>query len=131
VLVATQYLAAHVKSIVPPTIPFVTLHTRSIPGSLQGEKRLPADYLVTVVSGWSKFLQWAETILVAAGIDANAISVRDAKKPGWKRGLSQSSLIITDLLTSSMLPQGIPVRVFRLIADESIDELRNILPPPV
>src|SRR5882724_10014213 len=127
VLVATQYLAAGIKSTVPLTVPFVTLHTRSIPGSLKSEKSLPVDYLVTVVSSWSKFLQWAETILVAAGIDANAVSIRDARKAGWKRGLSQSSLIITDLLTSSRLPKDIPTRIFRLISDESLDELRSLV----
>jgi DNA-binding transcriptional regulator YhcF (GntR family) len=127
VLVATQYLAAGIKSTIHATIPFVTLQTRSIPSSLHGEKPLPDDYLVTVVSSWSKFLQWAETILVAAGIDANAISVRDARRTGWKRGLSQSSLIITDLLTSSHLPKDIPTRVFRLIADESLDEMRSLV----
>ena len=128
VIVATQYLAGRVKSVVSPTLPFVALQTRSVPGSLRGEKRLPDDYLITVVSGWSKFLEWADTILVAAGIDANAISVRDARKAGWKRGISQSSLIITDLPTSAHLPQNIPTRVFRLIADESITELKNLLP---
>jgi GntR family transcriptional regulator len=128
VVVATQYLASKVKSAVPPSMPFVTLRTRSIPSSLHGEKKLPADYLVTVVSRWSKFLDWSSTILIAAGIDADAISIRDARKTGWKKGLSQSSLIITDFPTSLHLPNEVPVRVFRLIADESTAELQSSLP---
>jgi len=69
-----------------------------------------------------------ETILVAAGtrLRSNSPFAMRAKLAG-SEGFSQSSLIITDLLTSSRLPKETPVRIFRLIADESIDELQSLV----
>jgi hypothetical protein len=53
--------------------------------------------------------------------------IRDASKPRWQAGLKSSSLIITDSLTARELPSSSAMRVFRIIADESLDELRDYM----
>jgi hypothetical protein len=70
-------------------------------------------------------LKWARTILVAAALDPDAMSFRDAREAGWRKGLTSSAMVITDALTATRLPAGCRTRVFRIIADSSLDELRN------
>jgi hypothetical protein len=65
-------------------------------------------------------------VLAAAAIDPDAMSFRDAREPDWKKGLRSSAMVITDAVTAALLPAGLPTRVFRIIADSSIDELRKL-----
>jgi GntR family transcriptional regulator len=123
--VAMYGQAEAVRAALPPDAACLLLRLRSVPGALAGQERPSADSLVTVVSRWPDFLKWARTILVAAAIDPDAMSFRDARERGWQKGLASSSMVITDALTSSRLPAGCPTRVFRIIADSSLDELRN------
>lgn len=116
-----------VRAALPPSASCVLLHSRSVPSSMQGKQPPPPDALVAVVSHWPEFLRWARTMLVAAGIDPEALSFRDARRGGWQRGLRSSAFVITDALTATRLPSGCGVRVFRLIADSSLDELRNFV----
>lgn len=102
------------------------LRMRSIRSSLESEQRLAPDTLVTVVSRWAEFLKWARTILVAAGVDPAAISLCDRTAQGWRKGLRSSELVITDALTARELPAGCRARVFRIIADSSLEELRRL-----
>jgi hypothetical protein len=58
------------------------------------------------------------------------MSFRDAHERDWQEGLGASSLIITDALTARRLPPDLPVRVFPIIADSSLEEVtryRNFL----
>jgi len=117
--------AEKVAATLPPTTSCVLLRLRSVPGSIAGQERPSADSLVSIVSRWPDFLKWAHTILVAAAIDPNAMSFRDAREEGWKKGLKSSGMVITDSLTATRLPPGCQARVFRIIADSSLDELRH------
>jgi GntR family transcriptional regulator len=117
--------AEKVRAALPADAGCVVLRLRSVPGSIAGQERPSTDALVSVVSRWPDFLKWAHTILVAASIDPDALSFRDAREQGWKRGLSSSAMVITDALTATQLPSGCRTRVFRIIADSSLDELRN------
>jgi DNA-binding transcriptional regulator YhcF (GntR family) len=116
-----------IRAALPPGTPCLLLHSRSVPASIQGREVPPPDALVAVVSRWPEFLRWARTMLVAAGLDPAALSFRDARSGGWQRGLRSSAFIITDALTATLLPGGCDVRVFRLIADPSISELRSFV----
>ena len=99
------------------------LHFRSVTGVLQGQQRPAADALVTVVSRCEAFLDWSKTVLIAAGLDPDALSLRDAREPGWQKGLSGSSLVISDTLTARQAPPGCNVQAFPIIADSSIEDL--------
>jgi GntR family transcriptional regulator len=109
----------------PPNTPLTVLRLRSVPQSMQGQARPADDALVSVVSRWPEFLKWAHTLLVAAGIDPDALDLRDARGRGWQQGLAASGLVITDALTAKQLPAGCRARIFRIIADASLDELRR------
>jgi GntR family transcriptional regulator len=114
-----------VRAALPPDTSCLLLRLRSVPGAIAGQERPSADSLVAIVSRWPDFLKWARTILVAAALDPDAMSFRDAREPGWKKGLTSTAMVITDALTATHLPLGCKTRVFRIIADSSIDELRN------
>ena len=132
--VAMYGQADKVKAALPPNASCILLRLRSVPSSIQGQERPSPDSLVTVVSRWPDFLKWARTVLAAAAIDPDAMSFRDAREPGWKKGLASSAMVITDALTATSLPAGCRTRVFRIIADSSLDELRsfkNFLSKPV
>jgi hypothetical protein len=90
---------------------------------MHGQKPPSQDELVAVVSRGPEFLRWSRAILVAAGLDEEALSFVDARSPGWKRGLSSTALVITDSLTAGLLPAGCSPRVFKILSDSSIEEL--------
>jgi len=123
--VAMYGQAEPVRAALPPDASCLLLRLRSVPGSIAGQERPSPDSLVTVVSRWPDFLKWARTILVAAALDPDAMSFRDARERGWHKGLTSSAMVITDALTAAKLPSGCRTRVFRIIADSSLDELRN------
>lgn len=112
-----------VRAALPRDTYLITLRSRSVSESLQGEKPPPADALIAIVSCWPEFLSWSHTLLVAAGVDPNALTFRDAREDGWERGLGSTAFVITDSLTARYLPRGCASRVFRVVSDSSVAEL--------
>ena len=80
-----------------------------------------------MISTWPQFLHWARTTLVAVGIDASAIDLRDANKKGWNRGLTRKSFIIADSQAARRLPKDCQPNIFRVVADESLTALLEAL----
>ena len=115
--------AADVRAALPHNADLITLRSRSVPESMQGEKPPPPGALIAIVSRWPEFLRWSQTILVAAGVDPDALSLCDARTPGWKKGLRSAAFVITDSLIVRQLPTGVTARVFRIISDSSLAEL--------
>ncbi len=116
-----------VRAGLPQGTDVVALRSRSIPESLQGQTRPSADALIAIVSRWPEFLRWARAVLVAAGLDPNALSFHDARERGWKKGLRATALVITDSLVAHQLPAGVNALVFPIISDSSVDELRAFI----
>jgi len=123
-VVALYSKAEEVRRALPPDASPIFLHTRSIPDSLKGESVPPPDALVSVVSRWPEFLGWARVFLVAAGVEPDALDLRDAREEGWERGLRSSAHVIADALTALLLPKDLRPRVYRVVADSSLEELR-------
>ena len=126
----TLYVALYdhsedVRSSMPANTRCLFLRSRSASQSMAGKPKPGPETLITVASRWPDFLRWARIMLVAVGVDATAIDLRDARQKGWKRGLSADSFIITDSLLAGSLPKGPNTHVFSLISDESIAELRQ------
>jgi hypothetical protein len=117
--------AESVRAGLPPDTNCLFLHTRSVADSLKGAEAPPPDALVAVVSRWREFLRWAHTILIAAGLDPAALSFRDARERDWDKGLRASTFVITDALTAGQLPHGCHPRIYHVIADSSLTELRS------
>jgi DNA-binding transcriptional regulator YhcF (GntR family) len=126
-VVALYSKAEEVRRALPASVTPIFLHTRSIPDSLAGERTPPRDALISVVSRWPKFLEWARVFLVAAGAETDALDLRDAREEGWERGLRSSAYVITDALTARHLPADVPARVYRVVADSSLEELRGFV----
>jgi hypothetical protein len=103
----------------------LVLHSASVVESMKGQTRPPADALVAIVSRWPEFLRWARTMLVAAGLDADALSFRDARERGWEKGLRSATFVITDSLMAPRIPAGCEVKIFRVLAQSSLQEIRE------
>ena len=114
----------NVRARLPPETDLITLHSRSVPESLQGQRKPSPDAITVVVSHWPEFLRSSRTVLIAAGLHPDTLSFRDARERGWKKGLRSATLVIADSLTARKLPAVSDARVFRVISDSSIAELR-------
>lgn len=126
-VVAAMYSQARaLGQTLPPGIEPFLLHSSSLPEAMKGQKAPPADALVAVVSRWPEFLKWSRAILIAAGLDADALDFRDARERGWQRGLRSCAFVITDAVTLKKLPPGCDARVFRAVSPESLAELRRL-----
>jgi DNA-binding transcriptional regulator YhcF (GntR family) len=113
--------------LLPPGVPYHLLRMRSVPEYLQGQTRPAADALIGVASSSPEILRRIRTILAAAGLDPEALAFRDARETGWRRGLSACQFVITDVVTARRLPGNCTARVFRVVSDDSIAELRRFL----
>jgi len=126
-VVAGMYSHARaVRETLPPGIEPVLLHSSSLPEAMKGQKLPPADALIAIVSRWPEFLKWSRAILIAAGLDADALDFRDARQRGWQRGLRECAFVITDAVTVKALPASCDARVFRAVSDESMAELSRL-----
>ncbi len=87
----------------------------------------PKGILIAVVSHWPEFLEKARTMLAAAGVPADALLFRDARKPGWQRGLESVSGILCDACTAleNGLPRSAKLVVFPLLAGTAQELLRQ------
>ncbi len=75
--------AAQVRTVLPPEISSVFLHSRSIAKTLAAESKPPRDTLFTIISRWPDFLHWTRTTLVAVGsVRRLSIFEMPAKKDG-------------------------------------------------
>jgi DNA-binding transcriptional regulator YhcF (GntR family) len=103
----------------------LVLHSASVVESMHGQTRPSPDELVAIVSRWPEFLRWARTMLVAAGLDADALSFRDARERNWEKGLRSAAFVITDSLMAPRIPASCEVKVFRMLAESSLKEIRD------
>jgi len=114
-----------VRKALPAGTECIALHVRSVPTSLGEWLPASTDKLVGVASRWSGFLQSAHTMLIAAGFDADALIIRDARKPGWQDGLRTAAAVVCDSLTAAELPKRIRAIPFSLLAESCLEELRD------
>jgi GntR family transcriptional regulator len=113
--------------LLPPGVPHHLLRMRSVPEYLQGQTRPAPHALIGVASSSPEILRRIRTILAAAGLDPEALAFRDARETGWRRGLNACEFVITDVVTARRLPAKCTARVFRVVSDASIADLRQFL----
>ena len=109
----------------PSRAELTVLQVHPVAPALGGYLPAPAGVLVGVASRWEEFQRVARIMLIAAGIPPESLVVRDATKPGWKRGLAETSGVVCDAVTCAELPKGCRAIEFRLIAEESLGQLRE------
>jgi DNA-binding transcriptional regulator YhcF (GntR family) len=114
-----------VRAALPAGVELITLRIRSANAWLVPWLPVADGALIGVASHWPEFLEIARTMLVAAGVATEALVVRDARQPGWKKGLEQTAAVLCDAYTAGKgdLLKGPLQVVFSLIADESLAEL--------
>jgi DNA-binding transcriptional regulator YhcF (GntR family) len=122
--------AAMVRQLLPAGTELTVLPVQPVSPELQTylQKYLPehASDLVGIASRWSEFQRIARTMLVAAGLTPQSLLVRDATRPGWKRGLETTSAVVCDAATAAELPQGCFPLVFRLLGESGFAQLRQM-----
>jgi hypothetical protein len=121
--------AATVRKLVPAGKELVTLQVHPVSPELQAylQRYMPthSSDLVGIASRWGDFQRIAQTMLVAAGFAPECLLIRDATKPGWKRGLDSTKAVVCDVAIEHDLPEGSHPIVFRLLSDVAIAELRK------
>jgi len=125
VAVALPAQAERVRGVLPPHSDLLILQTRSVTESLRGQTPPARDAMIAVASRWPDFLRWSRTILVAAGLDPASLSFRDARERGWQKGIKLAAFVITDSVTAGELPAGCDARVFNVLSDAAIAEVRR------
>jgi DNA-binding transcriptional regulator YhcF (GntR family) len=119
--------ARDVRIQAPPEMRWVLLKSRSIPEALAGETKPAGDVLITVASEWPGFLQRARATLTAVGIDPAAVELLQGDAERLGNRLAAGNFVITDSLVGRSLQSHPCLRVFRIIAEESIGELQSWL----
>ncbi len=119
--------AAAVRAALPPGRRLHTLKVRSVPQSLAPWLPAPAASLVGVASSWPPFLDFARTMLIAAGFEADSLLIRNPADPEWLHGLEQTAAVVCDAQTATLLPAVIRCIPFRILADEALEELKALL----
>jgi GntR family transcriptional regulator len=121
---------AAVRAALPAGVELITLQITSATAWLAPwmpvlQQPSSKHHLVGIVSHWAEFLGLARTMLVAAGIPAEALLVCDAGRPGWERGLDQASVLLCDAFTATLpsLPGGPKRIVFPLLAEATREML--------
>lgn len=114
------------KKVLPNSFIF-SLKINSAQDEIKGQQKPEIDDLIGIVSGWEMFLRWAKIFLIAVGIEGENIIMRDVKEKNFEKGLDSCIFVITDSAAAEILPKGLEKRVFRLIADNSIEELKSLI----
>jgi len=122
--------AAAVRKLLPAGTVLTVFQVNPVASALEAnlERYLPehsAD-LVGIASRWSEFQRIGRTMIVAAGLKPENLLVRDATRPGWKRGLESTSGVICDIVTAQQLPKKCFPIDLRLLDEASIAQLRAL-----
>ncbi|HRH42505.1 MAG TPA: GntR family transcriptional regulator [Pyrinomonadaceae bacterium] len=127
ILIATPKHAERLQPFLPKSIPIYPLKINSVQAQMQGKTKPKPEELIGIVSGWERFLDWSKTFLIAAGLEADSIITRDVRKRNFRKGLESCLFVITDSVTARTLPKDFDVKIFQLIAQDSIEELKSLI----
>jgi hypothetical protein len=81
--------------------------------------------VVAIVSRSAEIRYWSRAMLIAVGLDPECLCEIDATIVGWQERLGMGAFVVTDIVSVRELPDGFQARVFRVIADSSIAELKQ------
>jgi GntR family transcriptional regulator len=120
--------AVMIRALLPPGTQLTTLRVHPIAPELQVylKRYLPQKLgsLVGIASHWTEFQRFAQVMLVAAGLPADTLLVRDANEPGWERGLEETVGVVVDSVTERELPAGVHPMRFTLLDADGMAQLR-------
>ena len=119
-IVAMHGRAQLLERELPSNAPRLLLQVTSIPAALLGHGRPAPDTLIAIASASPEILRRARTVLLAAGIESNALVECDARQPDWRARAMTSDLAIADILTAQTLSAHRNLRVLRVLAEDSL-----------
>lgn len=121
--------AAAVRKLLPAGNELTTLQIHPVTAELETylKRYMPSHStdLVGIVSRWADFQRIGQTMLVAAGLAPECLLVRDATRPGWKRGLEAAAAVVCDAAIAQELPAGCHAIIFRLLGEPSLADLHT------
>jgi DNA-binding transcriptional regulator YhcF (GntR family) len=124
-VVALPTRAAKIRRQLARGVPCIALRVRSARASIESQTKPAPDTVVTIVSRSAEIRLWSRAMLIAVGLEPDALSEVDTADAGWRDRLSRNALVVADVIAARELPPGCAARVFRIIADSSIAELKQ------
>jgi DNA-binding transcriptional regulator YhcF (GntR family) len=125
-VVALPTRAAKVRGGLPESVLSIPLRVRSAGTSLEGETKPGPEVVIFVASRSFEVRQWARAMLIALGIDPVALCELDTAGQAWQDRIGRGALVVADVVTARELPGGCKPEVYRVIADSSIVELKQL-----
>jgi DNA-binding transcriptional regulator YhcF (GntR family) len=119
--------AEALRAVLPPDVAMLILQVRSTSALLSPLLPAPGYSLIGVASRWAPFLSFVKITLLGAGFKPDTLLLRDASQFGWMSGMNQTASVICDCNTAAKLPASIPKIRFKLVAEQSIAELRQMI----
>ena len=93
---------------------------------MEGQKRPVPEVVISIVSRSPEIRYGSRAMMIAAGIDPMCLCEIDATGDEWKERIGANAFVITDVVAARELPPGCNVNVYRVIADSSIAELKQL-----
>jgi GntR family transcriptional regulator len=125
-VVALATRVAKIRLSLPKDVFCMALRLRSVGASLEGQSKPGPNTLISIVSGSREIRHGAHTILLGVGLAPESLHEVDSGIDGWRGRLGTGALVVTDVVTARELPAGCLAKVFRVIADSSIEELKQM-----
>ncbi|MGA3028543.1 MAG: GntR family transcriptional regulator [Bryobacteraceae bacterium] len=104
-----------------------TIPLKSMQDVLAGHERPATAVLIAVVSGSESILHWASMLLSALGFPPDSVLQRNPRQAHWQDGLAACDLVTTDVVTAAELPKGIKPIIFKVVSDEFLSEMRELV----
>jgi GntR family transcriptional regulator len=124
--VARPSKAEAIRKLIPPGMSLTTLEIRPVTQALNKYLPQAGEGLIGIASRWPDFLRIAHTMIVAAGVAPASLLVRDATRPGWKRGLEQCFAVVCDAAIKQHLPEVRHRIAYQLLDEQSLTKLSQI-----
>jgi DNA-binding transcriptional regulator YhcF (GntR family) len=124
--VALPTRAMKLRHGLPESVLCISLRLRSVGTSLEAQTKPGPDVVISIVSRSPEIRQWARAMLLAVGLDPEALCDVDAATRAWQDRIGRSALVVADVVTARDLPSSCSAKVFRVIADSSIEELKQL-----
>jgi len=103
------------------------IRLKSMEEVFAGQNRPVSATLIAVVSRSESIRQWSSMLLGVVGVTGMAILHRNPDDPGWKDGLAACDIVAADVIAARELPKKIRASVFRIISNDFLDEMRQLV----
>jgi hypothetical protein len=125
-VVALPTRALKVRRGLPEAVLCLPLRLRSVEMSLEGETKPGPEVVISIVSRSAEIRQWARAMLIAVGLHPDALCEIDTSSPAWQDRIGRAAFVVADVLAARDLPGDCQTKVFRVIADSSLAELKQL-----